>query len=148
MEICDGDDEDCDGDIDEEGAGGCTDYYPDLDGDTYGDPGDGHCLCAPSAPYTLTDSQDCYDGNADANPTQTLYFDVDRGDGYFDHDCDGAEQQQYTDLFDCPNGQCELVSEGWINGVAGCGVTDDYGTDCYGSGGCTDVTELRTQPCR
>ncbi|GMV41368.1 MAG: hypothetical protein AMXMBFR64_30840 [Myxococcales bacterium] len=43
-ESCDGADNDCDGETDEEGAAGCTPRYEDMDGDGYGT-GAPRCLC-------------------------------------------------------------------------------------------------------
>ena len=37
VETCDGLDNDCDGQADETGTIGSGNYYPDLDGDTFGD---------------------------------------------------------------------------------------------------------------
>ena len=120
----------------------------DADGDGYGDPATALCLCAPAAPNDVADGSDCFDSNDQAHPGQTDTYDVDRGDGNFDYDCNGTEDRLYMDEFDCQNGQCYIITPGWMNGVAACGVTDDWGTDCYGGGGCTDVTEPRTQECR
>ncbi len=36
----------------------------------------------------ITANLDCFDGNANAHPGQTQYFETDRGDGSFDYDCD------------------------------------------------------------
>ena len=37
VEVCDGFDNNCNGQTDEAGAIGSGNYYPDLDGDTFGD---------------------------------------------------------------------------------------------------------------
>jgi len=148
QEVCDGDDEDCDGVIDEEDADGCTTYYADVDGDSFGDPDDGACLCAPDATHVLEDGSDCYDANADANPDQTAYFDTERGDGSFDYNCDGNEEFAWTQQFVCTPGICMLIHEGWVNGVPACGVTDSWGTGCSGTGNCTETMISRTQECR
>ena len=67
-EKCSGVDDDCDGDVDEESAVGCTLYYRDVDGDTYGLTQDKRCLCAPDFPYTTTQFGDCDDTDATAYP--------------------------------------------------------------------------------
>ena len=59
-------DEDCDGNTNDLGAYGCTDFYADLDGDGFA--GSLGCLCEPEAPYTETEATDCDDTRADVFP--------------------------------------------------------------------------------
>ena len=85
-EICNGLDDDCDGDIDDDDSSLDTStrstWYDDADGDGYGDPTAYSQACAaPSG--TVTDATDCHDGNADINPGET---EVCNG---LDDDCDG-----------------------------------------------------------
>ena len=67
-EICDGKDNNCDGDIDPEDTDGCVSYYIDADNDSYGIEGSARCLCGPEAPYTTTKFGDCNDDNILINP--------------------------------------------------------------------------------
>ncbi len=60
-EVCDGADNDCDGQTDPEDAGGCTTYHLDADGDGVGRAGDARCLCAPAGQHTSTANDDCDD---------------------------------------------------------------------------------------
>ncbi len=79
-EICDGIDNNCDGQIDE-GLPTST-YYADLDGDGYGNPASATQLCGPRSGY-VTNNADCNDTNAAVHPGA-----VEICDG-IDNNCDG-----------------------------------------------------------
>ena len=81
-EVCDGVDNDCDDDVDEDPTDGTT-YYADDDGDGYGDPDASEVLCSSSSGY-VTNDDDCDDTDADINPDGTEVCDGD------DNDCDGS----------------------------------------------------------
>jgi hypothetical protein len=99
---------------------------PDADGDGFLD-----AACG---------GADCYDANAAANPLQTNYFTVDRGDGSFDYDCSGAEEKLIGP------GRCLLFGTslclesgipGLVQGIA-CGQTGAVVIDCNAS--CDEIT--------
>ena len=75
-------DDDCDQDSNDQDALGCSDFYPDSDGDEFGDPVDARCFCEASGDYTTTDSTDCDDGD----PTSYPGAPESCGDGV-DNDC-------------------------------------------------------------
>ena len=79
-EVCDGVDNDCDGETDEEAEDAPT-FFADLDGDGFGDAFNTIRACAPPQGFVDTDG-DCNDALADVNPGE-----VDVCDG-IDHDCD------------------------------------------------------------
>ena len=81
-EVCDGVDNDCDGDIDEDATDG-TNYYTDADGDGFGDSTTETTLCEDPADGSVTDGSDCDDTNAEINPDATEVCDGE------DNDCDG-----------------------------------------------------------
>ena len=87
-ETCGGGDEDCDGSVDEENAGGCTTYYFDDDGDGYGIAGNTKCLCAASGKYSATQAGDCNDGDGAVNPGAT------EACNSIDDDCDNATDEE------------------------------------------------------
>jgi hypothetical protein len=81
-ERCDGADNDCDGDIDEDDAVDTTTWYQDADGDGYGDAANSAEACSEPSGFT-SDSGDCDDGDAAVSPGATEACDG------VDNDCDG-----------------------------------------------------------
>jgi hypothetical protein len=85
-EVCGGGDEDCDGSVDEDGAGGAVTYYVDADGDGYGDAAAWVAACA-VRPGLVADRNDCDDADPAINPAGT------EACGGGDEDCDGASDE-------------------------------------------------------
>jgi uncharacterized repeat protein (TIGR03803 family) len=77
-EVCNGIDDNCDGQIDE-GLLNVT-YYRDADGDGYGNVAISITYCSPPTGY-VTSSTDCDDGDKTKHETFQFYVDSD-GDGY------------------------------------------------------------------
>ena len=90
-EFCDGIDNDCDGETDEQDAFGCQLYHLDADGDGFGAPDDVACLCEPTGDYVATGAGDCADDFIDIHPDMTEVC-----NGY-DDNCDGVVD---ADAFD------------------------------------------------
>lgn len=131
-EICDGLDNDCNGTPDPPGTTGCANYYKDADSDGYGT-GSPQCLCAPATPFTSLVATDCYDANPLAKPGQAEPFDVDRGDGSFDYNCDGTATPLYPSNggCSCENWQCGCKHyPGWNDGVPACGQQGAFVASC------------------
>ncbi len=85
-ELCDGADNDCDGELDED-AGDLSSFYADADADGFGDPGAESLACA--APEgTVSDASDCDDGDASVYPGALEVC----GDGHL-NDCDGSLEE-------------------------------------------------------
>jgi hypothetical protein len=66
IEICNGLDEDCDGENDNSVV--FATFYEDADGDTYGDPATGQDFCLIPTELFVDNGDDCDDTNATINP--------------------------------------------------------------------------------
>ena len=148
IEVCNELDDDCNGSVDDDPADPLT-FYVDGDLDGFGDPATyAHSCLAPTG--YVANAGDCYDANPDASPNQTLFFDVDRGDGSFDYDCDGAWTQAYPDFGACnwSTSSCSLNTAGWWEwSIPTCGESGDLLYDCSGAWSCTELTTSTTQSC-
>lgn len=71
QEKCNTKDDNCNGNVDEEGAVDCKKYYFDNDLDLYGVTGNSKCLCNPSEKYTALLDGDCNDNDKTINPGAT-----------------------------------------------------------------------------
>ena len=84
-EICNGKDDDCDGQLDPKGASGCKYWYIDADNDTFGFDGLNECVCGEGgeAPFTASFGGDCNDSNDIINPLAEEFCDG------LDNNCNG-----------------------------------------------------------
>ncbi len=89
-EVCDGEDNDCDGDIDV-GATDATTFFADADADTFGDPARTETACEAPTGYVAND-EDCDDTLAIAFPGNPEVCDG------VDNDCDGEVDDNPADL--------------------------------------------------
>ena len=103
-EYCDGVDNDCDGDVDEDSAVDATAWHPDLDGDGYGDASSSTAACSAPSGY-IADGSDCDDHNSAAAPGADEYC-----NGY-DDDCDGAVDE--ADALDTSTWYADLDGDGY-----------------------------------
>ena len=90
-ELCDGKDNNCDGNIDE---GALSTYYADVDGDGFGDASNSIQECSVPAGF-VENSNDCNDNNANVFPGAMEIC----GDG-LDNNCNGTTDEA------CPAGPC------------------------------------------
>ncbi len=94
-ELCDGMDNDCDGDIDEE-VEDLVVWFLDFDGDGYGDPDLSQLACAPEEGRWVTNSEDCDDTDPAISPDEDEVCDGE------DNDCDGQVDDHDSDVRDQP----------------------------------------------
>ncbi len=107
VEVCDNIDNNCNAKIDEEGAQGCTLFYLDVDGDTYGPATDSKCLCAANSLYVTDKSGDCDDNNKAVHPGAVEIC------NNVDDDCNGL-----TDDGDAPK-SCPALTDGSVAACTG-----------------------------
>ncbi|MFT5584338.1 MAG: hypothetical protein ACI9VR_001923 [Cognaticolwellia sp.] len=86
LELCDGQDTDCDGSVDEDDAADADTWYLDGDSDGYGLVGSTTTSCDQPSGY-VADSTDCDDGDASLNPGEVEICDT------LDNDCDGSTDE-------------------------------------------------------
>ena len=89
-ERCNGVDDDCNGEIDEEGAEGSDLFYADIDGDGYGDENNTIEICDMPEGYVAS-AYDCDDSRDDVNPSAAELCDG------ADNDCDGNIDEDASD---------------------------------------------------
>jgi len=122
-EICDEVDNDCDGMVDEEGAGGCIPFYLDGDGDGFGVFETKTCLCDEvGGPGKTLKFGDCADGNPAISPGAAEVCDD------IDNDCDGIQDEG-----------CDEDKDGWCN--IHVPVVGFPGICPFGPGDCYDGSE-------
>jgi hypothetical protein len=158
-ELCDGVDNDCDGDADEDDAADAGTYYPDADGDGYGSSAYSWTQCEqPSG--TVTDATDCDDTESSTYPGADEYCDsvdsdcdgtTDDGDEldattwYADSDGDGyGDARSTTDACDVPSGYTDDIqdcddSDSGVYPYAPETGGDGVDSNCDGDDGCLDL---------
>ena len=125
-EICDGVDNDCDSEVDEDGGGP---WFVDGDGDGWGDADLGGLPGCEQPPGYASEPGDCDDANAEIHPGA-----AERCDG-LDNDCDGSFDEDLTEIWYADadgdgwgNAEFELVScdpsSGWVQDATDCDDTD------------------------
>ena len=151
-------DDNCNGQTDEANAAGCTNYFRDQDGDTFGST-ETQCLCAAVGQYNVTRSGDCCDTDDRAKPGQTTYYATADNCGSYDYNCSTADDKEPWNT----GGGCSgwsvgsgcNTNQGWeASSAPACGQSANYvsggcGYCCLAWTCCCDPTrESRIQKCR
>ena len=153
-EICDGIDNDCDGETDEDGV---RIWYADIDGDGHGDPDASVEDCTQPSGYTA-EAGDCDDQRADVNPDaeevcegadndcdgeidegvlSVWYQDAD-GDGYGETVA-AVEACEAPSGFSADDGDCNDLDPDYHPGADESDCTDPSDYNCDGSVGYVDA---------
>ncbi len=106
----------------------CVTCFADNDNDGYG-AGSALTCCGGVPSGSSTNSNDCYDSNANAKPGQTSYFTTHRGDGSFDYDCNSIDEKDPTlnclGILDTTCIQSSTVTPGF-DSIPACGVSGNW----------------------
>ena len=130
-EVCNGEDDNCDGEADE---GITVTWYVDRDGDGYGDEGTTQDSCDELSGM-VTDGTDCNDDD------ETMYPGADEYCDSADNDCDGDVDEDAVDqstLYEDADGDGVGVEDG--KSVTGCDSEDGYAAEV---GDCDDADASR-----
>jgi hypothetical protein len=104
-ELCNGIDDDCDGEIDEDDALDASTWYADADSDGYGDAGDAGTLSCAAPSGQVGNAEDCDDSDGAINPSATELCDG------VDNDCDGSTDED--DALDAGTWYADSDSDGY-----------------------------------
>ncbi|MDD5254258.1 MAG: putative metal-binding motif-containing protein [Candidatus Nanoarchaeia archaeon] len=149
QESCNGIDDNCNLEIDEEDALGCVNYYYDNDKDNYGID-DYKCLCAIKDLYTAPVNGDCDDTNANVNPSvQESCNNIDDNcDGFIDEEnalgCLGYFSDTDADGFGIGESRCLCKADGTYTTLVD-GDCDDTRNNVYP--GATEVCDILDNDC-
>lgn len=135
-EACNGVDDDCDGEIDEEPTSFTTTYWPDVDADGFGDADGAIQACEPSVGF-VANADDCDDADANVNP------DADEQCNDLDDDCDGEIDESGS------SGEATWYTDGDDDGFgdsATASVTCDGLSDAVSVGGDCDDANAAIHP--
>jgi len=138
--------------------GGCLRCYPDADGDGFPSMTMTACVATADCPAGLMRRRsdrrfDCADGDRNAFPGQTAYFDRPvtgtTSSLAYDYNCDGVQTRHHSvQLIFCSSAGGICTNNGWSSStIPLCGVEAPF-KQCDGPPGCSARETRRIQPCR
>ncbi|MBO84101.1 MAG: hypothetical protein CL927_01985 [Deltaproteobacteria bacterium] len=141
IERCDGVDNDCDAEIDEDAVDGVV-LYAAPDGDGYGDPSQSRRGCAPDADW-VEDASDCDSTDPAVQASSTWYPDFD-GDGQGDPAHPLSHCGQPADYV-ANNADCDDQRVGPCDPKGGCSTVESQGVQLLGWAALLAVCARRRQ---
>jgi len=136
-EVCDGEDNNCDGMVDESAAADASTWYADVDDDGFGSTSSPQVACEQPLGY-VADNTDCDDTSASAHDYQSFYVDSD-GDGVGSSTaasvCAASAPVGYSSTTgDCDDTNFDIYRSATINADAdGDSYTSGSVSECIGS---------------
>ena len=127
-EICDGQDNNCDGTVDE--GLPTTSWYYDMDGDGFGNPAYAAASCFPPSSYYVASGTDCDDYNPEIHPGASELCDG------IDNDCNGLVDDNAVNAYILyPDADGDFYGDSGATPVTTCDLNSYYGyvtlnTDC------------------
>ena len=136
-ESCNGQDEDCDGVIDEDSAVDAVAWFPDEDRDGYGDEERSDRACDPPEEGWILQGGDCNDGEAEIHPGVEEICDA------VDQDCNKAIDD---DAADAVSWYRDVDEDGYggDSEVIACNAPDDGAVWQLDGGDCDDTDDARS----
>ena len=128
-EVCNGADDNCDGQTDPVGATGCTNFYPDADKDSFGAAVTPVCYCKASGDWSVQKTGDCNDNDAAVNPAKQ------EACNGFDDNCNGLVDEGVVATFYKDN---DGDGYGSVTSQQGCKASSGY---TLVSGDCNDFNK-------
>ena len=127
-------DEDCNGSANDRDALGCSEFFPDADGDGYGDDGASACFCEGSGTYTAVDDSDC----DDTDPLVSPGVAKENCGTTYDDDCDGITNE--INGTSCTTWYVDVDSDGYGTTTSAC-ICASVGTyDATNDTDCDDTS--------